>query len=485
MANEWTFVPFIAATETYSDNITLATEGLQQSDWVTQFVPGISIARNGARLRFNATYEPEFIYYANKTRDSDVLQRGNFVGTAELARQLLFVEAGARIDQYDILLQGPLANNNVNLTGNRATTRTSYVSPYAKHDFGSAARGEAKFTHSVWKSDAQSSLPDNEANRVDLRLESGPAYKRFTWDMVYGRESIQYVTRQETLTEASIANARRLITSTVALLALVGHERYDSGTAGNELASSRWSAGLEWTPTTRTRLAASAGKRFDDDAYSFELRHRARLATWSADYTEDVTTSRSQFFVPDTASTAGALDQLFLGQYPDPAARQKAVQEFIARTGLPASLNAPVNFFSDQLFLRKKWQASVGLQGARNSLVANFFRETRTALFGSTLLPASGDFAASNAIRSTGGSLAWNWRVTARSAFNAGAGYTRNEFLQSDRIDDLAYLRLGLSRQFQPKLSGSLYYRRQERQSTVAGSDYVENAAIATLRLTF
>ena len=81
--------------------------------------------------------------------------------------------------------------------------------------------------------------------------------------------------------------------------------------------------------------------------------------------------------MPATKSTAGALDQMFLAQYPDPVARQKAVQEFIARMGLPPSLGAPINFFSDQLFLQKRWLASAGLQGVRNTLVATAFWELR------------------------------------------------------------------------------------------------------------
>ena len=133
--------------------------------------------------------------------------------------------------------------------------------------------------------------------------------------------------------------------------------------------------GFDWTPTPRTRLAATAGQRLGDETYSFEFSHRTRLTTWNVTYAEDVTTSREQFFVPATQSTAGALDQMFLSQYPDPVARQKAVQEFIARMGLPPSLGAPVNFFSDQLFLQKRWLASAGLQGIRNTLVATAFWE--------------------------------------------------------------------------------------------------------------
>jgi uncharacterized protein (PEP-CTERM system associated) len=176
---------------------------------------------------------------------------------------------------------------------------------------------------------------------------------------------------------------------------------------------------------------------------------------------------------------------LFLAQFPDPAARQKAVEEFIARTGLPPSLGAPVNFFSDQLFLAKRWQASAGLLGVRNTLLANVFTQTREVLLGGVVRPGTGDFAASNSIRLTGASLAWNWRETARNTWNLGVGYTRNEFLDSNRADDLGYVRMGLTRQFQPRLSGSLNYRRQQNESNISGADYTENAVFATLRMRF
>ena len=485
-AEKWDVVPSLSVAETHSDNISLVQDASKQSDWVTQVTPGISIAATGARLRFNVSYAPEFVYHARGQREDQVFQRGNAVAYAELAKQFLYLEAGARVDQYDISLQGPLATSNINTTGNRAAVTTSFVSPYLLRDFGSAVRGEARFTYSSWNSDGATVLPDNEANRVNLRLASGPAYKLLTWDIGYTRESITYdENQQETLTEVITGNARRLISSTVGLLAQAGYESYASGIPGSVLEGSRWGAGLEWTPTPRTRLAATAGKRFDDDAYSFEFQHRTRLTTWSAGYSEDVTTTRSEFFVPATASTAGTVDQLFLSQFPDPVARQKAVEEFIARTGLPPSLSAPVNFFSDQMFLVKRWQASAGFLGVRNTLLANAFAETREMLFGGAVGPGTGDFTASNAIRAAGASLAWNWRVTARNAWNLGAGYTRNEFLDSNRVDDLTYIRMGFTRQFQPRVSGSLYYRRQQNESEQSAFSYTENAGVATLQMKF
>ena len=263
------------------------------------------------------------MYHAQTEREDKVFHRGNAVGTLELADELLFLEAGARVDQYDISLQGPLTTSNVNITGNRATAATAYVSPYLRRDFGSAARAEARFTYSAWESDEdQPTLPDNTARRVDLRLTNGPAYRLLTWDVAYRGEAIKYDTQQETTSEVLTANARGSITSTVGLLLQAGYERYDTGLP-EVIEEPRYSAGLDWTPTPRTRLAATAGQRLGDETYSFEFRHRTRLTSWNVRYAEDVTTSREQFFVPATQSTGGALDQMFRSQFPDPVARKR------------------------------------------------------------------------------------------------------------------------------------------------------------------
>ena len=478
-AAKWDIVPTLSVVETYSDNISLTPDRAKQSDWVTQVVPGISITATGERLRFNFVYTPEFIYYAQGTSENDVFQRGNAIGTAELAEQLLFVDAGARVDQYNVSLQGPLTTTNVNTTGNRSTVRTYFVSPYLQRDFGSDFRAEARFTYSVANSDDTASLDNSVSDRINLRLASGPAYKVFTWDLAYSKETIDYETQGDTDIEVSNLNARRLITPTVGVLAQGGHEYYKSGIIPATEGPS-WSAGLEWAPSPRTRLAATAGRRFYGNAYSVDFNHRTRLTTWSAEYSENVTTTRSEFFIPATTSTAGYVNTLFSQRFPDPVARQKAVEEFMARTGLPPSLSDPINVFTSQLFLEKRWSASAGILGVSNVLIANVFKQTRDGVAGDLVLPT-----APNATIQTGTSLLWNWRMTAQNAWNLGARYSRNETPNTGEIAYVTYLGMGLTRQFQPRLSGSLNYRLQQNDSNFNGSDYTENAVIATVSMRF
>ena len=165
--------------------------------------------------------------------------------------------------------------------------------------------------------------------------------------------------------------------------------------------------------------------------------------------------------------------------------RQQAVRDFISLNGLPPSLIVPVNFFTNQIFLQKSLQASVGYQGIRHNVLANIFRSTRTPQDISAASPASGDFAATSAVQQTGASVNWNWRISPYTASNLGVGYTRSEFSGIAREDSLKFIRFTLTHQFQPKLSGALNARRLQNDSSQGAGGYTENALSAALNLRF
>lgn len=484
-AAKWDITPSISAEERYTDNVGLAPDASKRGEWITKITPGISVAANGAQLRFNAIYDPDVVYYARGQYDTQVYQRGNAVGTAELAKKLLFLDFGAKADQYNASLQAPQAANNANATGNLATVSSYYASPYLRQDFGSNVQGEARFTGSVVNSDDRTQLANSVADRVDLRLNSGAAYKLFTWNVDYFRENDVYEDEQNNILSQVIkANAKRLITSTVGLIAQVGYDRYRVGP--ETLEGTAWNAGFDWTPSPRTRFAVTAGRRFYGDDYSLDLSHRTRRTTWSAVYSQNITTTRAEFFAPDPTRTAGYLNTLFSSQYSDPVAREKAVQDFIARTSLPPGLVAQTNFFTSELILVKRWQASVGVLGARNVVLAYLYRETREALtVGAQSTATAGDFALGDTVTQTGVSSQWNWRMTARNSWNMSAGYNRNEFSGANRVDNVKYVGMGLSRQIEPKLVGALNYRRQQSDSNALVGNYTENAVFATIQKRF
>jgi uncharacterized protein (PEP-CTERM system associated) len=477
-------IPSLALEETYTDNVSLAPDSLKQSEWITVVIPAIAISADGARAHLDVNYAPEANFYARSHESNQIYQRLEAYGDVELARQLLFIDARANIDQYNVGLQGPITTTNVNTTGNLSTVKTFLASPYLRYELGSNIQGEARFTHTLVDSDTPQTLSSSVAGRAELRLNSGSASKLVTWDIAYSRETIDYELQQDLFTETIIANVRRLITSNVGVLAKAGYEHYESGAIEPATEGPAWGLGFEWTPTPRTRLAFVAGERLKDRAYFLDFSHRTRRTVWSASYKEEVTTSRTQFVIPITQSTAGYLDTLFLPQFADPAARQKAVDDFIARAGLPPSLSAPINFFSTDLFLSRRWHLTATGLGVRNVIIASVFDETRERLTGDLSTLGTGDFALSNNIKQTGTTLNWNWQITAQDAWNVSATYTLNQFQDIETVDHFLVFDVGYNRRLQPRISGSLNYRRQELNPE-QGVGYKENAVIAavTMRL--
>jgi uncharacterized protein (PEP-CTERM system associated) len=479
----WEIVPTLLVEETYTDNVRLGPSGSERGDWVTRLKPGVSVNGTGARLRFNVTYVADVVSRAQEGTN-DIFHYLNARGDAELVRQLLFVDARASVSQQNVSLLGPQAESNVSDTGNRTTVRTFLVSPYLRHSFGTNSQGEARLTSSSVSSGGSASLANSESNRIDMKLASGPAFKLLTWNVAYNKERIDYTeTNQSIDLEKISAGGKHLITPTLGLLANVGYEDNDYGPAAPAAKGKFWSWGPEWTPTPRTRLAATTGRRYFGPSHSLDFSHRTRLTTWRVEYNEDVTTTRGEFLVPTNVDTASFLDSLFLSLIPDPIARQIAVQNFITQLGLPASLVIPLNFVTTTPFIVKRLRASFGIQGVRNTVMANVFTEDRQAVANG--LPSAGDFAQTPNIKQIGASLLWTLRLTSQTTSNASVGYVTSEFPGLAREDKLTYIRLGLTKQFQPKLTGTLSFRRLQNGSNQAGAGYTENAVSAALSMRF
>ena len=479
---KWDVVQALTVEETYSDNIALSPKGTERGDFVTSISPRLTVRATGERVRFDAEYRPELLWWANEggTRALHFYDAG---GTAELVKHALFVEARTSQTEKIYSLLGPVTDNNINFVGNRSTVRSSFVSPYLQHEFGPWADGRARLTYSALDSDA--AFIDSHATTADVALASGPTYKVLRWNLALFKERIDYDDPRVHDLDAQrvTAGVKRLLTPTFSAVANGGYEDNNYLTTGPEPRGAIWNAGGEWDPTPRTHLAATAGRRFFGPTRAFDFSHRTRLTIWNASYIEDVSTARSEILIPGGAQTAGFLDALFTSTIPDPAARQSAVNSFIAHNSLSPNFSTAVNFFSSVPFLLKRLQASFGIQGIKNTVLATVFRESRDAL-GPDPTGAS-DFAFSDKINETGANLLWTTLFTPRTSLNVNVGVARTELVDISRRDSYKQVRIGLTHAFLPRLTGSLLFRRLQNDSTVSARSFVENALSVRLSATF
>lgn len=526
-AAQWHVTPYLELSQIYTDNIALAPKGQERGEWVTQLRPGVSLSYAGPKINFSASYTADLLYFAStgETTLRHEFSGGTGGGTKaswELVPDLLYFDAtldarqqtasvlgpqsqvfsssqfgslpqiGAppQIGSTESQIRTPAGAGSVNTTNNFATVWTAGASPYLRYDFGGEAIGIARYTYSLVGATGAggAALENSVGNRLDARLESGPSYRRTRWYVAYYRDDVTYSDNLgDTTFEQIWAGVRQLIATNFALTGTVGYENNAYVTSdGTAPKGQFWTVGVDWTPTPRTNFSASTGDRYFGRTRNLAFSHRMRLLFVNANYSDEITTTRSLLTRPTSASTASTLDALFLSRIPDPVARQQEVQQVITQNGLPANLLVPVDFFTNQVFLAKTWQVGVGLQGARHILFTNFYSTTRETQQAGVSTTGAGDFALSDTVKQTGVSGTWSWRVNPLDTVNLTLGYSRNQFTGISREDDLTYFVSSYYHQFGRKLSGVLSYRRLNNDSNLGGAgSYTENSLLGSLRMTF
>lgn len=493
-AASWKIAPSLNLSESYSDNVNLASSGAKKDDFITQVNPGISIVGTGSHLKADASYTMQNLVYAEKSGQDTTRHQLNANANAELVDNLLYLDGRATISQQNTSIFGSQATNNTNVAGNRTEVKTYNVSPFLRNHFGNFAASEIRYTHSE-SNTGIGGLSDSQMDSIQLDIKNGSSFKTLGWGLNYNNEKATYTNLQDLDREAITGNLRYLITPRFGLAATGGYERNNYVSIGSKPEGSSWSAGVFWAPSSRTSLEASTGQRFFGKTYALNVDHRARSTAWNLGYSEDITTTQSQFQsselfkIPATEGNRDLLEDILTILYPgvDPALRRKKIDDAIERKNLALAFTDDLNYLTNRVFLQKRLQASVAMTGARNTLVLSLFnssREAQTAqsvdsTFGGAMLSLS------DKTKQIGGNAVWSWRINSRTGVNFSAGYSRNSSSSLDRTDSNKNFQVGMTRQFQPKLSGMISLRRNQQSTSGTGGGYQENAATASLSYRF
>ncbi|HWQ95175.1 MAG TPA: TIGR03016 family PEP-CTERM system-associated outer membrane protein [Gammaproteobacteria bacterium] len=486
-AADWRVTPHLNLRETYTDNVTLAPKGQEQSELVTQINPGVSVSKTGNRLKVNATYTLQTLTYLRDSHRNNTNHQLSAYANAEWVKDFFYTDASASISQQNISLLGVQSFDNVNVTGNRADVRTYQISPYIRSRLGNFANYLVRYTHNAASTSA-AGISDSQSDRVNAELSSARAFYKLGWTLAYSKEYINNTNFQDYQREKFSGELRYLLSRKLGLVGAYGYENNSYLSIGpNKPEGSFWNAGFAWTPSIRTKLEARFGRRYFGDTYLLDYSQRSRRTAWNVSYNEDITTTQSQFFIPVAIDTASLLDSQFSSAIPDPVIRAQFIEDFIVQNGLPRTVAGSLNFLTNQAFLQKRLQAAVSLNGVRNTMVFSLFNVTRTSQTAGVPsgTPGSDDFLLSDDVKQYGASAFWNLRLTPLTSSNLGVSYSRSEFENTGRQDDLTSVRLGVHKQLAKKMNGSADLRHIESTSNQAGNDYKENAVTVSLDMRF
>ncbi len=481
-AAEWRVTPRLVVVETYTDNVTLATAGNEQDEFVTQVNPGVSVSGIGGRARISMDYSLQnLIYFKDSDRNSSN-HRLQSNGNVELVRDTLFMDAYGSISQQVVDADKPISLDNINV-GNRADVVTYGLSPYAILRFGSFMDSEWRYgIDRVEASDDGQS--DSERRSYGVTLRNGRDFSRLSWDGAYRNEELERDSGDNSNRENAAVNVRYRLSRAWQAVARGGYENNEIPTTRRTVdgyywslgaqwqpvqewafeattGENNWDASVRWVPTARTQLAVSYRERDvglnPSGVWTADISHRTRRTVWRASYLEKTTNTQTlqiigqQNFVLVDSSGEIITD---------------------SNTGLPIILVADIFGLTDEEFRRQRGQLSVNVTTGKSNLVLSTYKERR--IFEISGLPED----------AYGVTASWTRRFAPRTRSLIGAGWQYREPAGSPFEDELIYGTLGLISSPTDRLNASLEYRYTVRHPST-GRDYTENRITARLTMRF
>lgn len=465
-------MPSVRWRGSYSDNINLAPPPAAQADLASELAPGISIATASPRLQLHAAYLLQLVAYQHRaSTHTQNLQAGLH---AVPVPDWFELDGRSSIARRQVSPFGALANDAIQADANSTEVRSHAVTPALRHRFPGLATVDLRTSiEHVSTGDGSLHSRSYERSAALVGDSGGP----WNWSAQVRRRQVEDRSFAPVELDSESATLRLKLSGQLSLSSAAGKERnsYRSDPDDGRF----WSAGLAWTPSPRTNVSASTGRRFFGKTYGFDATHRARRSLWRLAYAEDITTTHFQQFSLDADHSSAALNQWWAASMPDPQLRQQEIDRVLDGAGL--------HFISHGYYLQKMLTASLALTGVQHTLLFSYSGARRTALTVNTvdskLLPPS-DNTLFDLTRQRAYDVNWRWQATARSTMTASASQSHITSLSNGRSADNLTFRAGLAHQFQRRLGGNIDLRHA-RHDGVQGAAYRENAISASLHYQF
>lgn len=477
LASDWNFVPSLSALAELTDNVGQAPDSSKESALILGVTPGFSLNYKGssrlkAALNYSLTGVERFEEKSGNSNDLNHALSG--VANAEIVENTFFIDGQANVSQVLTSLLGAPGNGTLN-TGNLTTVGTYSISPYLTKRFGTFASGIVRYTTggALFQNSAISNL---NSNTLQASLNSGPRFNDLSWGLNYSLRDTQVQDDGTNQFEHYDATLGYGLTRHIRVFGSLGYDNDDFATSSS-VSGRSWTAGLGWSPTRLTSLDASIGDTYFGRTYGFNLSHRTRYSAWTASYKEG-TSDISQLLLNTTPFLAWSCNGgviAFTNTILPPAGQTGCVPIDIAKAG-----SVPIGLASG-VFISKTLQGGVVWSKALTTLALNVF-DVRRIFEQITGFPED---------ETRGVTATYGYRLAPLTTLNASLGYTNNlvptglSGLTSNRDDKIYVASFGLTRQFQPKLLGSLTYRYTTRHSNDSASDFNENNLTALVSKTF
>lgn len=446
------FVPELTIGGTYTDNVTLAPEGLEESEFVTEIRPSFTLTQEGARFQADVDYQMQ---YFNFSEDSDRNQTfHNLAATTRsvLAPERLFLELNGGYGQSLIDPQASIPVSNVILSDNLTDYWTVDANPYYIQNFGSRTELRLDYEYGIVRyPDFDISLGNNvdsfDREAYEVQLGTPDDETGVEWTADYRHQVAKYEDFDKF--QYDLATLRIAVPAgrTFALVGRYGMEsNVQEDSRGGGLDDDLWEAGFRWQPSPRNALEAMVGDRFYGNTYSFSWRMEGSRLRADVSYNEAPTTFSLEQLNPNRVLVQNGPNPTF---------------DVIA--------------LSPDVYINKEGVAELAWTLARSEVLLRA-RDVRREY-----ITTPGEE------RESGAGLGWYWRFGPRTQLNLGGYVARINFLGTDVEDKIRQGTIGVSRLLGQRTIMDLSFRYDRRQSTSVqqANEYTEQAVMLTITRSF
>ncbi|NKB21356.1 MAG: TIGR03016 family PEP-CTERM system-associated outer membrane protein [Alphaproteobacteria bacterium] len=462
-AGDWKLTAGLGVTESFSDNIDLASDGQDaNSDLITRVTPRISLRGTGGRgfLNFNLSRSESF-HRLDSTRDSS---NNNLLGSGqvEIWNRIAFIDAQASITQQVVDSSAATSNSVAGQNVNRTETIAYNISPFFRHHFGAWAETESRTTISGVKT-ASSASDDTTTISNHLTISSGRRFTSFQWGLV----SLNSKTKSSddspsTKTTRIDGNVTYVLHRKLSLLSGVGYERIEDPSLTTEPKGMNWNVGFSARPSSKTDLRFTIGDRNDTTTIDFQGSHRlSPRTTITANFSETLQTTEQQI----------TNDLSFLTL--DPSGSGTLID---SRTGSVFTGSTDAFGIQNDTFRQQVFRLQMSGRHRRNTYVGGFFwesRKTDSTNITETVL---------------GSNLSLSRRLSTRSSGSLGLTYRNTDFGTVDlRTEDELLINAGYNYRIKDDLTAALAYNLTVRKVNNAAdpADLKENSVSLSLSKSF
>ena len=414
--------------ETWTNNVNLEPTAVRRSDFVTAVTPMLTVREIGDHTHLDATVSvPIFLYARTGSENNNILPTARIFGDVNFLDRAARVEGEVNVTQQFFNPFGAQPPGGSSATNNRYQTVTYRVTPWIQDTTSSGVTYELR-NNNVWVdvSDAPETTGDSRYTELIGRLSS-PTERPFGGSASYHYTDTTFEQQGRSALRTQVARLVPFynVDPQLRLEASVGYEK-NQGTL-TDYSGAVYGLGMEWRPTDRTRVVGTWEHRFFGSSYLASFEHRTRLSLWKVEVSRNVTTYPQQVANLSAGDDVSAyLNRLFLSAFPDAAGRQQAVDQFMRDRGLPGTLTGPVALYTNEIVLQQRQSATVGLFGARNSILFTAFhvRSEPISAAGDPLPPS---LFSTNDNTQTGGSVVWTTQLEPAVSLSTTAVLLRTE----------------------------------------------------------